>query len=601
MDRYGLICRSIYENPDITQREMGSDLGLSLGSINRLVNGCITEGLIKNHAEHGKYELTDAGLNFLEQFRVDGAVLIAAGLCSRFVPLSFEMPKGLLEVFGERMIERQICQLREAGITDITIVVGYLKEKFEYLIDKYQVKLLYNPEYACKNSLTTVYYARDLFRGRNMYLLASDNWIRNNMFHKYECASWYSSAYMQGPTSEWCISFNKKGRVTSVAIGGEDSWVMYGPAFLSRSFSERFLSYIEAAYRRPGTEQFYWEQILMDHIDDLEFYANCQPEEQVYEFENLEELREFDPRYQNRSDNKALELISQVFKVEESAIHNIQCLKAGMTNQSFLFEIQAKHYICRIPGPGTERLINRSEEADCYRAVAPLRLTEHIRYFDGKTGYKIADYYEGARNADAKNPQDMAACMALLRRLHGSGLSVEHTFDLRERIAFYEGLCQNQEIILFEDYREIRRRMDHLLSQTERLGRAKCLSHIDPVADNFLFLPDGSLRLIDWEYAAMHDPLIDVSMCSIYSYYNEEETDRLAELYLERRPTDEERFCIYAYAALGGFLWCLWAVYKSLEGQEYGDYTIVMYHYARQYYNKIKNAGLFPFPEDGCE
>ena len=142
MDRYGLICRSIYENPDITQREMGSELGLSLGSINRLVNGCITEGLIKNHAEHGKYELTDAGLNFLEQFRVDGAVLIAAGLCSRFVPLSFEMPKGLLEVFGERMIERQICQLREAGITDITIVVGYLKEKFEYLIDKYQVKLL---------------------------------------------------------------------------------------------------------------------------------------------------------------------------------------------------------------------------------------------------------------------------------------------------------------------------------------------------------------------------------------------------------------------------------------------------------------------------
>ena len=358
---------------------------------------------------------------------------------------------------------------------------------------------------------------------------------------------------------------------------------------------------MEAAYRRPGTEQFYWEQILMDHIDDLEFYANCQPEDQVYEFENLEELREFDPRYQSRSDNKAMELISQVFKVEESAIHNIQCLKAGMTNQSFLFEIQGKHYICRIPGLGTERLINRLEEADCYRAVAPLRLTEHIRYFDAKTGYKIADYYEGARNADARNPEDMAACMALLRRLHDSGLSVEHTFDLRERIAFYERLCRKQEVILFEDYREIRRQMDHLLSQTERLDRKKCLSHIDPISDNFLFLPDGSLRLIDWEYAAMHDPLIDISMCSIYSYYNEEEMDHLIELYLEREPTDEERFCVYAYAALGSFLWCLWAVYKNLEGQEYGDYTIVMYHYARQYYNKIKRGALFPFPEDGCE
>ncbi len=90
----------------------------------------------------GKYLLTEQGLKYLEQFKVDGAVITAAGFGSRFVPLTFETPKGLLEVFGERMIERQIKQLHEAGITDITIIVGYLKEKFEYLIDKYQVKLL---------------------------------------------------------------------------------------------------------------------------------------------------------------------------------------------------------------------------------------------------------------------------------------------------------------------------------------------------------------------------------------------------------------------------------------------------------------------------
>lgn len=62
------------------------------------------------------------------------------------------------------MIERQIKQLHAANIRDITIVVGYLKEKFEYLIDKYQVKLLYNPEYSCKNTLATVYRAREVLR-----------------------------------------------------------------------------------------------------------------------------------------------------------------------------------------------------------------------------------------------------------------------------------------------------------------------------------------------------------------------------------------------------------------------------------------------------
>lgn len=85
------------------------------------------------------------------------------------------------------MIERQIRQLHEAGVYDITIAVGYLKEKFEYLIDKYQVKLLYNPEYSCKNTLATIYRARKVLQGRNMYVLSSDNWIRDNMFHSHEC------------------------------------------------------------------------------------------------------------------------------------------------------------------------------------------------------------------------------------------------------------------------------------------------------------------------------------------------------------------------------------------------------------------------------
>lgn len=70
----------------------------------------------------GKYLLTEQGLKYLEQFKVDGAVITAAGFGSRFVPLTFETPKGLLEVFGERMIERQIQRLHEAGITDILSV-----------------------------------------------------------------------------------------------------------------------------------------------------------------------------------------------------------------------------------------------------------------------------------------------------------------------------------------------------------------------------------------------------------------------------------------------------------------------------------------------
>ena len=106
--------------------------------------------------------------------------------------------------------------------------------------------------------------------------------------------------------------------------------------------------------------------------------------------------------------------------------------------------------------------------------------------------------------------------------------------------------------------------------------------------DNFLFFEDGSVKLLDWEYAGMCDPVMDVSMCAIYSYYKEEDMERLFRLYLRREPSEDELFALYANAALGGFLWCLWAVYKSILGDEFGEYTIIMYRYAKKYYRKLR-------------
>ena len=229
MDRHGLVCRAVLEQPDITQRELAGKLDVSLGTANGLIKDCLAKGYIgEKSSQKGKarWRLRAEGQKLLDQYKVDGALIIAAGFGSRFVPLTFETPKGLLEVFGERMIERQIKQLHEVGIRNITIAVGYLKEKFEYLIDKYGVELLYNPEYTSKNTLTTIYRARKVLEGRNMYILSSDNWMRKNMYHAYECGAWYSSAFQRGETKEWCLYFNKKGRITDVKVGGRDQWAL---------------------------------------------------------------------------------------------------------------------------------------------------------------------------------------------------------------------------------------------------------------------------------------------------------------------------------------------------------------------------------------
>ena len=607
MDRFGLLCRHIYENNKWTQRDLAAELGLSLGTCNALIKEALKNGLISYDADNGEYSLLKEGMDLLEEYRVDSAVILAAGFGSRFVPLTFETPKGLLEVFGERMIERQIAQLHAVGVKDITIVVGYLKEKFEYLIDKWGVKLLYNPEYHNKNTIATVYRARDCFKGKNTYLLSSDNWIRDNMYHTYECGAWYSSVFMVGRTSEWCLGCNKKGLITNVRVGGADSWVMYGPVFFSKKFSEDFFPALETYYHTPGTEQMYWEQVLADLLNGTveehvpgkvkftipEMYINKQPENQVYEFENLEELRLFDEKYQNRSDNAAMELVADVLHIPESEITDIRCLKSGMTNKSFLFRAKDRSYICRIPGPGTGLLINRKQEKEVYDSVKGLGITEHVIYMNGDSGYKISEYYEGARTSDARNWDDVARCMGLVKQLHNSFIRVGHRFDIRERIDFYESICGGYERKLFEDYLPVKLNMVRIMNRLDQLARPKVLSHIDSVCDNFLFLPNGDIKLIDWEYAGMCDPLIDVSMCAIYSYYNEEEVETLLRVYLGREATAEERFVYYSYIALGGFLWCLWAVYKSSLGEEFGDYTLVMYRYAKDYFKKIEAEPAF--------
>ena len=226
---------------------------------------------------------------------VDSALILAAGFGSRFVPLTYECPKGLLEVFSERMIERQIKQLHKVGIKEITIVVGYLKEKFEYLIDLYGVKLLYNPEFAEKNTLATLYHARDAVKGKNFYILSSDNWMRENLYHSIEPYSWYAASFMEGETKEWALTLSQTGQIMDVQVGGKDAYCMYGPVFFKKEFFSALLPFLEEYYHRPGTENYYWEDVLMRELGSLPpIYANCQKEQIVYEFENLEELRRFD-------------------------------------------------------------------------------------------------------------------------------------------------------------------------------------------------------------------------------------------------------------------------------------------------------------------
>ena len=256
--------------------------------------------------------------------KVDNAIIMAAGTASRFAPLSYEKPKALIEVRGEVLIERQIRQLREAGIEEVVVVTGYKAEQFEYLKDKYGVVLINNPYYLTRNNNSSIYAAREYIK--NSYICSSDNYFITNPFESDVDESYYSAVYMEGDTGEWCIS-EDGGWIKDVKVGGQDSWVMLGHVFWSESFSRSFLHILEDEYEWPETADKLWETIYIEHINELPMKIRKYPADFIFEFDTLDELREFDTSYITNTRSEILKKVAGELGVEEKEIRSVKAFK----------------------------------------------------------------------------------------------------------------------------------------------------------------------------------------------------------------------------------------------------------------------------------
>ena len=274
--------------------------------------------------------------------KVDNAIIMAAGTASRFAPLSYEKPKALIEVHGEVLIERQIRQLREAGVDEIIIVTGYMAEQFEYLKDKYGVVLVHNPDYLTRNNNASIYVAREYLV--NSYICSSDNYFLSNPFESDVDESYYSAVYMEGETGEWCIS-EDDGWIKDVEVGGHDSWVMLGHVFWSESFSRSFFHILEEEYDNPETADKLWETIYIEHIKELPMKIRKYPADFIFEFDTLDELRCFDDSYINNTRSEILKRVAVELGVEEKDIRSVKSFKdKNNAAAGFTFEINERKY-----------------------------------------------------------------------------------------------------------------------------------------------------------------------------------------------------------------------------------------------------------------
>lgn len=370
-----------------------------------------------------------------------------------FAPISYERPKGLLKVRGEVLIERQIEQLHEAGIFDIVVVVGYKKESFYYLEDKYGVNVIVNSAYAERNNNSSLMLVRELLG--NTYICSTDNYFEKNPFTDHVWKAYYSAEFIQGQTPEWCIETDAHGRITNIRVGGSDAWCMIGHAYFDREFSTRFREILEAEYNLPQTRDKLWEDLYAEHINELDMQIRKYDPPTIHEFDSLDELRDFDPLFLENLDSEIFDNIVAVLGCDKSEIRDVYPLKQGLTNLSCHFTTDDGEWVYRHPGVGTELLVDRKAEKTALETARTLGLDSTFVFTNPSRGWKVSRFVTNCRNLDVHDDAQLAQAMQMARRLHESGAKVNRYFSFYEEGKRYERAILKHGGIEVPDWPEI--------------------------------------------------------------------------------------------------------------------------------------------------
>ena len=233
-------------------------------------------------------------------YKVERAIIMAAGKGTRMRPVTLHTPKPLVKVNGKRMIDSVIEALHKNGISEIYIVVGYLKDKFEILPKEYEnVKLIENPFYDTCNNISSLYVARDYIE--NAIILDGDQIIYHEKILAPEFdRSGYNAVWTDDETEEWLMTV-EKGIVTSCSrTGGKGGWQLYSVSRWNEADGKRLKHHLELEFNEKYNRQIYWDDVVMFcHADEYELGIRPMNADDVIEIDNLEELIALDGSYKD--------------------------------------------------------------------------------------------------------------------------------------------------------------------------------------------------------------------------------------------------------------------------------------------------------------
>lgn len=257
----------------------------------------------------------------------------------------------------------------------------------------------------------------------------------------------------------------------------------------------------------------------------------------------------------------------------------------GLTNFSFKVDFEnGESYVFRLPGEGTEELINRHDEKVSTTLACDLGIDSELIMFDDDNGIKIMKFVsngETMNDEKLRKDKSIEEVADIFKKLHGSGVDTKIPFEVFDMANGYEKFIIANGVELYDDWDEIRSAVMALKKRVDKVGTTKAPCHNDSLCENWLHDADR-MYLIDWEYAGMNDPYWDLADISIEAAYDKEMDDKLLKRYHDGEPTKNQRLRFEANKIYLDFLWTLWGKTRvPFDGEPLEEY-------ARNRYERLK-------------
>ena len=510
-----------------------------------------------------------------------------------------ELPYPLMPFTdGICLMDRNLSILREYGYERIFIVAGFRGELFR----KYEapdVTLVFNKDYEFTSSMGSLALCKNLIDS-DFILVEGDTFFEKvviGMMSVIPDGNCISMTEESGSGDE-CFVETKHGFVTKITkdkhrvcnFEGE----MIGVTRISLSTYNKLIE----AWKKSTNPYLNYEYLLMDVTDPLDrpyirfrnvIWGDVDCKEDFKRLQNslYRALRRKENPFDEENLRQHLKVIFPDKDTSKAQITQI----GGMSNKNFKITLDNKSYVLRVPGNGAEGMVERSNEEFNAMEACKLGINPEIRYFDSKSGVKLADFIENAETLNAATIQrhgNMRKIASIYKTIHDSHIRLKNEFNIFQEIEKYDRLISCADARMYEGWESVRPKVMALEGYLNTLGVDLKPCHNDALYENFIKATDGTIYLIDWEYSGMNDPMADFAALFIEAGFKKENEDYILDKYFEGVVPENAREKILCYEILWDYLWAQWTVIKEAKGDDFGTYGIDRFNRALSNLKRIK-------------